>query len=210
LTYGLARFEASGFHGREPNENRWNIAQGKIDSWSTRLTLQPGKDWSGQFSYGRITSPEALYPDENQERMTSSVMYNRPFHNGNWASSLIWGRTRSLPDRAIFNSYTFESTLRFSTRNLAWTRIENVDRSNELILGEPPPPLNFQEKSIGRVQSYTFGYDHDFNLIPHMASALGAQLTTYGVADVLKPIYGPHPVGVAVFLRIRPYSGKER
>jgi hypothetical protein len=210
LTYGLARFEASGFHGREPNENRWNIAQGKIDSWSTRLTLQPGKDWSGQFSYGRITSPEALYPDENQERMTSSVMYNRPFHNGNWASSLIWGRTRSLPDRAIFNSYTFESTLRFSTRNLAWTRIENVDRSNELILGETPPPLNFQEKSIGRVQSYTFGYDHDFNLIPHMASALGAQLTTYGVADVLKPIYGPHPVGVAVFLRIRPYSGKER
>src|SRR3984893_7733986 len=93
LTYRIARIEASGFHGREPDENRWNIDQGKIDSWSTRLTLQPGKNWSGQYSYGRITSPEALFRDENQERMTASAMYSRPFHNGNWASSLLWGRT---------------------------------------------------------------------------------------------------------------------
>jgi hypothetical protein len=59
VTYRVARIEASGFHGQEPNENRWNISQGKIDSWSTRLTLQPGKNWSGQYSYARIASPEA-------------------------------------------------------------------------------------------------------------------------------------------------------
>src|ERR1017187_8145833 len=40
LTYGMARIEASGFHGREPDEFRWDIDQGKIDSWSTRLTIQ--------------------------------------------------------------------------------------------------------------------------------------------------------------------------
>ena len=60
-TYRIARIEVSGFHGREPNENRWNLNQGKIDSWSTRLTIQPGKNWSGQFSYGRIASPEGLF-----------------------------------------------------------------------------------------------------------------------------------------------------
>ena len=144
VTYRIARIEASGFHGREPNENRWNISQGKIDSWSTRLTLQPGKNWSGQYSYARITSPEGLFPDENQERMTASAMYNRPLHNGNWASSLIWGRTRSLEDNSIFNSYALESTLRFLTRNHVWTRIENAERSNELLLGENPLPPNFQ------------------------------------------------------------------
>ncbi len=100
VTYRIVRIEASGFHGREPNENRWNISQGKIDSWSTRLTLQPGKNWSGQFSYGRIASPEGLFPNENQERMTASAMYNRPLRNGNWASSLIWGRTKSLEDNS--------------------------------------------------------------------------------------------------------------
>src|SRR5882762_7529875 len=134
LAYRIARIEASGFHGREPNENRWNIDQGKIDSWSTRLTLQPGKNWSGQFSYGRIKSPEAFFPNEDQGRMTASVQYNRPLHDGNWTSTILWGRTRSLQDHSIFNSYALESTVRFRVRNYAWTRIENVDRSNELIL----------------------------------------------------------------------------
>src|ERR1700674_4619559 len=49
LTHGIARIEASGFHGREPDEFRWNIDQGNIDSWSTRLTIQPEKNWSGQY-----------------------------------------------------------------------------------------------------------------------------------------------------------------
>ena len=126
LTYRIVRIEASGFHGREPNENRWNIRQGGIDSWSTRLTLQPGKNWSGQYSYARIASPEDLYPQENQDRMTASVMYNRPLPQGNWASTIVWGRTRSLPDNAVFNSYLLESTVRFRGKNHVWTRLENV------------------------------------------------------------------------------------
>ena len=210
LTYRIARIEASGFHGREPDENRWNLNQGDIDSWSTRLTLQPGKNWSGQFSYGRLASPEALYPNENQERMTASIMYNRPLRNGNWASSLIWGRTKSLEDHSIFDSYALESTLRFLTRNHVWTRIENAERSNELLLGENVPPPNFLEQPIGRVQAYTLGYDRDFDLIPHVASAIGAQVTIYGVGENLKSVYGSRPAGVAVFLRIRPFSGQER
>ena len=210
LTYRIARIEASGFHGREPDESRWNIDQGKIDSWSTRLTFQPGKNWGGQFSYGRIKSPEAFFPNEDQERMTASIQYNHPLHNGNWTSAVLWGRTRSLQDNSIFNSYALESTVRFRTRNYGWTRIENVDRSNELILGENTLPANFQEQPIGRVQAYTFGYDRDVDLIPHVASALGVQVTAYGVGGRLKPTYGSRPAGVAVFLRIRLFSGDER
>ena len=210
LTYRVVRIEASGFHGREPNENRWNIHQGSIDSWSTRLTLQPGKNWSGQYSCARIASPEALSPQENQDRMTASVMYNRPLPQGNWASTLVWGRTRSLPDNAIFNSYLLESTVRFRSKNYVWTRLENAERSNELILGEAPLPPGFVEQPIGMVQAYTLGYDRDFDLVPHLASAIGAQVTTYGVPDRLKSIYGGHPAGVAVFVRLRPFSGGER
>jgi hypothetical protein len=210
LTYRFARVEASGFHGREPDEFRWDIDQGKIDSWSARLTIQPGRNWSGQYSYGRIKSPEALFPTEVQERMTGSIMYNRPLQHGNWASTILWGRTRSLQDNSIFNSYALESTVRFRTRNYAWTRIENVDRSNELILGENPLPPNFREQPVGRAQAYTFGYDRDIDLLPRIASALGVQVTVYGVGDSLKPIYGSRPAGVAVFMRIRPFSGDER
>jgi len=209
-TYRILRIEASGFHGREPGENRWNISQGKIDSWSTRLTSPPGNNWSGQYSYSRIASPEALFPNENQERMTASIMYNRPIRKGDWASSLIWGRTRSLSDDFKFNSYTLESTVRFLSDNHAWTRIESAERSNELLLGENPLPPNFVEQPIGRVQAYTIGYDHDFDFIPRLSSALGAQVTVYGAPESLKPIYGSHPAGVAVFIRLRPYSGGEK
>jgi len=210
LTYRTMRIEASGFHGREPDEFRWDIDQGKIDSWSTRLTVQPGKNWSGQYSYGRIKSPEGLFPTEDQERMTASIMYNRPLQKGNWANTLLWGRTRSLEDDSIFNSYLLESTVRFQTRNYVWTRIENAGRSNELLIGENPLPPGFREAPIGHVQAYTFGYDHDFDVIPHLASAIGAQFTTYGVPDVLKPIYGSHPLSVAIFIRLRPFLGQER
>jgi hypothetical protein len=210
LAYRFARIEASGFHGREPGEDRWEIEQGGIDSWSTRLTIEPGKNWSGQYSYGRIASPEALFPAENQERMTASVMYNRRFHSGNWASTVLWGHTRSLLDQAIFDSYLLESTVGFRTRNHVWTRIENVERSNELIISENPLPAGFVEQPIGRVQAYTLGYDRDVNLVPHLASALGIQATTYGVPDILRPIYGAHPAGIAVFLRLRPYSSADR
>ncbi len=210
LVYRIVRVEASGFHGREPDENRWNISQGKIDSWSTRVGLQPGKNWSGQYSYARIASPEALFPGEDQERMTASLMYNRPIRRGDWASSLVWGRTKSLEDASVFNSYAFESTLQFMLRNHVWTRIESAERSNELLLGENPLPPGFVEQPIGRVGAYTLGYDRDFDLVPHVSSALGAQVTLYEVPAILQPAYGAHPAGVAVFVRIRPFSGQER
>jgi hypothetical protein len=201
-----ARIEASGFHGREPDEHRWNIDQGPIDSWSVRLTVQPGQNWSGQYSFAHITSPEALYPSENQQRMTASIMYNRPLAHGNWASTAIWGRTRSLPGAEIENSYLFESTLRFKSRNYLWTRLENAGRSNELLIGENPLPPGFEEMPLTHVQAYTFGYDRDILHIPHLSTALGAQVTTYGVGQPLQPIYGTNPVGVQVFLRLRPVS----
>jgi hypothetical protein len=65
------------------------------------------------------------------------------------------------------------------------------------LLGEHALPSTFREEPIGRVQAYNFGYSRDFD-VPHIASAVGAQFTTHGVADVLKPIYGARPVGVAL------------
>ena len=96
-----------------------------------------------------------------------------------------------------------ESTLRFAERNYVWGRVENVDRTNELLLRNLPEPPSFQESIIGRVQAYTIGYDRDFTL-PHLAVAPGAQLTIYSTPDLLKPVYGSHPVGTVVFLRVRP------
>jgi hypothetical protein len=203
ITHRSFRFEASGFHGREPDEYRWDIDSGKIDSWSTRFTVNPGQDWSLQYSIAQLHSPEALAPDEDLRRMTASVMYTRGVHLGNWASLLLWGRNQSLDDGNVGNAYLLESTLNFLNRNYAWTRIENADRTNELLLGENLLPTGFTERYFTRVQAYTAGYDREIGHMPHVSTALGAQVTWYGVPDTLRATYGTHPLGIIVFLHLR-------
>jgi hypothetical protein len=204
FTYKLARIEASGFHGREPDEFRWNIDSGAIDSWSTRLTVQPGQNWSAQFSFAHLTSPEDLHPDDDVQRMTASIMYNQPLWRGSWASTLLWGRNRILQTGQVLNGYLAESTWQFAERNRIWGRIENVDRTTELLLGKQPEPVGFDERFLARIQAYTVGYDREVPLVRGLSTALGAQMTFYGKPDFLTPVYGRHPAGVILFVRIRP------
>ena len=146
LTWRWLRFEESGFHGAEPTEQRWGFQPSPnghaVDSYSSRITFAPTKNISSQYSIAHIVSPEALYPNEDQQRQTASIMYNRPFgthHNtttmpgmdmttpaNNWSTTLLWGRTKSLTDNSKENSYLLESLLNFRTRNYVWTRIENA------------------------------------------------------------------------------------
>ena len=75
-----------------------------------------------------------------------------------------------------------------------------------MLLKDAFEPPDFQESIIGRVQAYTAGYDHDFKLIPHLATALGAQVTLYSTPGTLTASYGSHPVGVVAFVRVRPFG----
>ncbi len=204
FTYKIVRLEASGFHGREPDEHRWDLDFGRIDSWSTRVTINPKQNWSAQASVGKLKSPEELNPQEDILRMTASIMYNRPLKKGDWASSLVWGRNRSSPGGEVLNGYLAESTLQFLDRNHIWGRIENVDRTNELLLAGRPQPQGFEERFLARVQAYTAGYSRDFQMLPHLATGLGAQLTFYQVPGVIGADYGAHPVSAVFFLRVRP------
>lgn len=203
FTYKRARIEASGFHGREPDEFRWNIDSGKIDSWSLRGSVNPAPNWSAQYSFAHLTSPEALHPGEDLQRMTASLMYNRPLSRGNWASTLLWGRNRNLQTGLVWNGYLAESTLRFKERNYVWGRIENVDRTSELLPRGSELP-GAAESIIGRVQAYTAGYERDLTLVPHLATGLGTQFTLYSTPASLQSAYGSHPVGGLIFVRLRP------
>jgi hypothetical protein len=204
FAYRAARIEFSGFHGREPDEFRWDIDSGVIDSWSTRITVQPGQNWSAQYSFAHLASPESLHPTEDVQRMTASVMYNRPLAHGSWASTLLWGRNRVLETGQVFNGYLAESSVQFATSNRIWGRIENVDRTSELLLGKNPEPPGFEENFLGRIQAYTAGYDHDLPFLPGTSTALGGQVTLYGRPDSLASLYGDHPAGFIVFVRFRP------
>lgn len=169
--------------------------------------MNPRPHWSLQYSFAYLTSPEAIHPTDDVQRMTASVMYNHRLRGGNWATTLIWGRNRDLGSSQVFNSYLAESTVLFGVRNYFWGRVGNVDRTSELLLGNVTE--NSGDRFLARVQACTVGYDRDIDLVPHLATALGAQVTFYGKPEFLTPIYGDHPLGVVLFLRVRSF-GPER
>jgi hypothetical protein len=102
LTWRWARLELSGFHGGEPDEHRWAFQPSPnghaIDSVSTRLTLSPTPDITGQYSIAHITSPEALYPGEDQQRQTASIMFHRTFRSKPMAAMKHMSAASALSD----------------------------------------------------------------------------------------------------------------
>jgi hypothetical protein len=218
LTAGITawrfRIESSLFHGAEPDENRKDIEMGKLDSWSGRIWFTPTPDWSMQVSYGHLVDPEALEPG-NLRRMTASISHNRSWEDGNWATSLIWGRNHELHGNS--NSYLLESTANFLDKNYVYTRLELVDKPGlleENIFGrrgldEFHPIGNGFEvgerfDQFFRVGAFTFGGVRDIVAAPKMRIGIGADVTFYHVPDGLKPIYGSSPTSFHLFLRVRP------
>jgi len=209
ITTGLlidrAKLEASAFNGREPNEERWSIQLGALDSWSGRASIAPTRDWTAQYSIGRLEHPEALEPG-SQWRQTASVEYNRPMSGshtagGNWATSLVWGRVHKLATGTNLNSYLLESTLNFRRRNYAFSRLELVDK-DELFPQAPVHPAY-------RIGACTFGGVRDLlqqDLIRGRGwqLGLGADVTFYSKPAALNTAYGNRPVSFQIFLRVRP------
>jgi hypothetical protein len=217
LTVKRFKFEVSGFHGAEPDENRATIDLGKLDSYSFRGWFTPTPNWAMQFSYGHLVDPEAAEPGDI-DRMTASISYNRSLSDGNWATSLVWGR--NAREHSNRNSYLLESTVNFLRNNHLYTRIELSDREGLLadnIFGRPgvirlpmiPHDVrNFElpeefEQAF-RVAAFTFGGVRDFINNEKLRAGIGAGLTFYHKPSELDPIYGRRPVSFHVFLRLRP------
>jgi len=240
ITHGPVTLEASGFHGREPDEKRWGMEIGAINSFATRLTLNPTPRWSGQFSIGRINNREILHPLRDTLRTTASLMYVRPLRTGHWATTLVWGRNHDLeytqqpglppivPQRRefslqwlrprpqhvvtvptripgqIYNTYLYESTLRFRNRNWVWGRIENTDKDTTLLFEEEPFVLLVDERRYARVRLFTAGYSRELpGMGKWLSSSLGGQLTLFHAPPQLAPVYGTRSFGMQVILRVR-------
>ena len=200
------KIEGSAFNGREPNEERWSIQLNSLDSWSFRASAAPTRNWTAQYSYGRLIHPEELEPGD-QRRQTASVEYNRRLSGGrlgegNWATSVVWGRVQKEYESFPLNSYLLESTLNFRRRNYGYSRLELVDK-DELFPDAPAHPAY-------RVGAYTFGGVRDLVQNSGWQVGLGADVTVYTKPGILDEIYGSNPVSFHVFLRARPGIGEHR
>lgn len=203
VAYRKLKLEASGFHGAEPGENRWQIEAGRIDSWSTRLWYFPTKNWAAQVSLGHLTHPEALQPGD-QTRSTASIEYSKAMPGGSWSSSIIWGRNHYTDTQRNLNSYTVESVLPVRGKNFVTGRMELVDK-DELFADEPVIEsfLNRYYGSTFRIGEYTIGYTRDIDVFRTVETGVGANIEAYSLPAAIKPYYGEHPIGGNIFLRVR-------
>jgi hypothetical protein len=186
--HGMVGVAVSGFHGREPDENRWDIDTGRIDSWSTRVTFDPAPNWSAQISTGHLHHPEAAEAGDVQ-RTTASLSFSDGIGAGHLDASVIFGHNDKSEGRSV-SSLLGEATLRFLDRNYVSGRAEIVDKDELPAAG------------VHRVKALTLGYSRDILDADSVSVALGANVTGYSIPAALKADYGS-PRSVYLFLRLR-------
>jgi hypothetical protein len=201
--YTIFEVEGSAFHGREPDENRWDIDQGKIDSYSGRAWIRPTPELSLQVSSGHLEHPEAI-EEGNQTRTTASLGYEKAVPRGFIAATLIAGRNRT-PDGPEWGNL-LEWTWKFADANFVYGRVESVDRDlYELTAKRQRPPDVPPDRT--NVQSLTLGYVRDLALFSEAETGLGLDGTGYRFTSRLDSVYGAHPLSVHAFFRVRFGSG---
>ena len=192
------KLEGSLFHGREPDEDRWNFDFGALDSWSGRLSVNPTPDTSFQVSYGYLNSPEALRPDESLHRVTASGTYSAPLPgSGNLAMTALWGR--NVDARESTDSILAELNADLDGRKVPFLRLEYVWKfGHDLVLPGDP------EAKYGVFQMQ-LGYVHRFIDVGTVVPTLGAVVNVGAVPDPVAGAYGTGtPVGVYVFVGLQP------
>ena len=191
--YRWIKLEASGFHGAEPNENRWNIDWGGMDSYSGRLSVLPSKNWIAQISAGRLTKPEAAEAGD-VVRTTASIHYTRVRSSGEaWSTSAIWGRNHKIATQRDTDAWLLETVFPATGKNFLTGRFEVVDK-DELFPGQD---------AAFRVKALTAGYTRDLPTKSNLETGIGANLTGYAIPAAIQPAYGRPPWGVSVYLRVR-------
>lgn len=194
-----AKLEVSRFNAREPDQHRWNIETGPLDSTAIRASWNPTAAVALQASWGRFKDPEQLEPGVDQTRWSASLLYARQLARG-WraAGTLAWGRKsiehhgRRLDDDA----YAVEASL----AHVRWTVFARGEHTanRELVDADDGhgPAYRVGKISLGAVR--------DFRATAHLLLGAGALVAVDLLPQALRDAYGSrHPTGVMAFVRLK-------
>jgi hypothetical protein len=199
LTAGIVldgvKLEVSRFNGREPDQHRWNIETGPLDSTSVRASWNPTRTLALQGSWGHFTDPEQLEPGVNQKRWSASALWADEVASG-WklAGTLAWGR-KTIGDHKD-DAYVAEASLKHS----GWTLFGRgeITENRELVAdpNDHGPAFRVGKVSLGAVR--------DFRVADHLALGAGGLVSVNFVPDALAPLYGGHDAtGAMGFVRLK-------
>ena len=190
--YDQWKIELSGFNGREPNQNRYDIERPQLNSYSVRLTFNPTKNLSLQSSWGHLTSPEQLSPHTDSQRLILSGTYNLAFDQTNWATTMAWGHKKDTLSQSL-NGFLIESSLNLNQRHTFFTRFEQVE--------EDESTLSLANRTT--VNKMTIGYVHDFFKNETTKLGIGGLFSRYIYPSSLENSYGKDLNSYMIYVRLK-------
>jgi hypothetical protein len=188
------KFEVSRFNARDPDQHRWNIETGPLDSTAVRLSWNPTRTLSLQGSRGHFKDPEQLEPGVDQKRLSASVLWASDIAPG-WhaAGTLAWGR--KTVEHHSDDAFAAEA----SVKHDGWTlfgRGEMTENRELLGLHEHGPAYRVGKVSVGAVR--------DFRIADHWSVGAGGLFALDFVPDSIAPLYGgSNPTGLMGFVRLK-------
>ncbi len=207
ITYGVVtsgvtsarwRAEASLFNGREPDERRWDLDFGRMDSVSARLQLVSDR-FALQVSAGHLAEAEAgdeSLPRRDVDRVTASAMYQGTLGGRPASGMLAWGTNAETDVRT--HAALAEMTIAVTPAHTVFGRGE--------IAGKRGHDLNIPEAeetifTVGKIQA---GYLRLLAPRGGLQAGLGASVSASFVPETLQPRYGGVAMGFGIFATLRP------
>jgi hypothetical protein len=186
------KLEVSRFNAREPDQHRWNIETGTLDSTSIRASWNPARTLSLQGSWGHFTDPEQLEPGVDQKRWSASALWADQVAPGlKAAATLAWGRKSAEGHKD--DAFAIEGSLKHEQ----WTLFARGEFTENRELLEVPDGPAF------RVGKTSLGILRDFRIADHFSLGAGGLFSVNFVPDELAPLYGGHPTGPMAFVRVK-------
>ena len=193
LVLGRAKVEVSRFNGREPDQRRWDIETGPLDSTAIRLSWNPTRTLALQGSWGHFMDPEQLEPGVGQTRWSASALWaDEVAPSWTAAATLAWGRKSAHGHND--DALAAEASL----RHARWTFFGRAEmtENRELIAGQDHPAYSVGKVSLGAVR--------DFRIADPLSLGAGGLFSVNFVPVALAPLYGGrNPTGFMTFVQLK-------
>lgn len=190
---GDVKIEASRFRGREPDQDRYDIETGSLDSTAVRLSWNPSANWALQASWADVKSPEQLEPDVDVTKWSASALYTQAIGDGALSLTAAFAR-KDNSENVTLDAWLGEAAWQLNPDWTIFSRVEAIE-TDELGLIHHGP--------VEKVARATLGVARDFRLNDTTTMVLGASATQNWVSDTLSPLYDGDPTGVVGFVRFK-------
>ena len=204
LTAGVVldrvKLEVSRFNGREPDQRRYNIETGPLDSTAVRLSWNPADTLSLQGSWGHFEEPEQLEPGVDQKRLSASALYAREVAPGlKLTGTLAWGRKSIRHHGEWQRDDAFVAEL--GLKRGPWTIFSRGEMTENRELLESEDEEHGPAFRVGKV---SVGAIRDVRLAEHLSLGAGGLVALNFVPDALRDAYGSsNPLGAMAFVRLK-------